>query len=531
MRFNEFEDYWKYLDVQAVSWQDDLEVELGEPLFIPIADRNFLLEFKNKAGANYKIGLCADGLDTAGHVFFAPPSEYAGLRTIDWNVALRSHYGDTHPSGTIKKFHAVILHTYNSPNSWYDACVIGPDTANPFIDSILYTCPIWDTINQDARLQNAFDAVRLNFRDFIKTHYDFDMVTFNSILNFNLTSSIKKDMWITEWNLKDEGTDDRGKVFTNGFMHGVLLQEWWMKNLKLNFTSGYREHFFKYSTVQNLAGGSAIALLTPADEDVELDIFGKDYAPYNLMAGDPAKRNYYVRRTGWFVMQLMSEINKNNLNYFPASVATFGHNPNLPPSFFITPAKDYVYMYFTNSQCKEQRYILNPAGMSPLFGYPVELLDAEIHAVDAYQAYSTSGNSKLYEINNCYNTNPYTIEIDSIYTSSNPSCDAPEGSLCVNVPGFTFGYVKMHVIPYIPKVAEERKNDIYIYPNPANSALNISATDEMLKIEVYSMAGVKMLEQENNSTSLDISILSYGMYQIVCIFKDGNRIVKSFIKA
>ncbi|KRP10246.1 MAG: hypothetical protein ABR95_06790 [Sphingobacteriales bacterium BACL12 MAG-120813-bin55] len=418
MRFNEFEDYWKYLDGQSVPFQSALETELGDTLFIPAAKRNFFLEFKNRAGVNYKIGLCAEGLDTSGHIFLNDPVQYGGLRAIDWNDALRSHYGDSHPGGSVKKFHAVILHTYNAPDSWYQECVIGPDTAAPFIDSIAYSCPIWETINQDDRLQDAFDAVRLNFRDFIKTEYDHDFELFNTEFNFNLTSGLKKDMWITEWNFKDEDTDDRGKVFTNGFMHGVLLQEWWMKNLKLNFTEGYRENFFKYSTLQNLAGGSAIAMLTPATKDVELDIVGKNYSPYNLGAGDPNKRNYYVRRTNWFVMELISEINKNNLQYFPVSTAAYTHNPNLPPTFFITPEKDYIYMYYTNSRCNEQRYVLDPSGMYPMFLAPVTLQNAEIHAIDAMQAYSTSGNSKLFDINECYDSILYSIEIDTFYTTS-----------------------------------------------------------------------------------------------------------------
>jgi hypothetical protein len=70
MRFNEFEDYWKYLDGQSVPFQSALETELGDTLFIPAAKRNFFLEFKNRAGVNYKIGLCAEGLDTSGQYLF-----------------------------------------------------------------------------------------------------------------------------------------------------------------------------------------------------------------------------------------------------------------------------------------------------------------------------------------------------------------------------------------------------------------------------------------------------------------------------
>jgi len=44
------------------------------------------------------------------------------------------------------------------------------------------------------------------------------------------------------------------------------------------------------------------------------------------------------------------------------------------------------------------------------------------------------------------------------------------------------------------------------------------------------MTGMKVLEQSNDSNSIDISKLSSGMYQIICNFKDGNRAVNSFVK-
>ena len=533
MQFGEFDDYWNYIDGQAVDLQDNLEEDLeeildlepGEPFYIPAADRNFLYVFRNRAGVNYKIGLCAEGLNGTGEIFNILPDEDAGSRSVDWNVALRSHYGDTHTGTSIKKFHAVILHTYFNADSWYNECV----TEAGILGS--YSCPEWDFDNADTRIQPAFDAARLNFRQFMLTRYDNDLDLFNLDLNFNLTSSIKKDMWVTEWNLKDEGTPNNGKIFTNSYQHTVLLQEWWLKNLKLNFTEGYRENFFKYATLQNYAGGSGVQMLTPADEDVELEIIGQDDSPYNLPAGDPAKRNYYVKRTVGYTMDLISEINKNNLNYFPATVATYGHNPNLTPTFFITPAKDFIYMYFTNSRCKEQRYVLNPSGMTPMFGYVVELENAEMFVVDAFQAYSQSGKSMIYDFNSCYTpVNPYDMEINQTYNYVNPGCTAAEGSLCITVPGFTSGYVKMAVVPYVPRIADEINSSLAIYPNPANNLLNISTTEQIVKVEIISMTGAKMFEAIDNCNTIDISMLSYGMYQVICNFSDGSSVTKPFIK-
>jgi len=78
MKFYEFEDYWNYLDGATVSGQVAKEALLGESLYIPAADRNFFLVFKNRAGVNYKIGLCAEGLnDPINHVFNITPGEGA----------------------------------------------------------------------------------------------------------------------------------------------------------------------------------------------------------------------------------------------------------------------------------------------------------------------------------------------------------------------------------------------------------------------------------------------------------------------
>ncbi|MFN0274815.1 MAG: T9SS type A sorting domain-containing protein [Chitinophagales bacterium] len=529
MQFDEFNDYWNYLDGATVAGQVTKETALGESLYIPAANRNFFLVFKNKAGSNYKIGLCADGIDdtTNYHVFSILPSESAGFRIEDWNTALQSHYGDTHTGGNVKKFHAVIIHTYNSAESWYDECIVETGTANSF------SCPEWDFDNADTRLDPAFIAVRSNFRSFIKTHFWNDLDYLNTYLQFNLTSTNKKDMWITEWNLKDEGTPNNGKLFSNSYMHTTVFQEWWMNNMKLNFTSGFRKNFIKYATVQNYAGGSGIQLLTNADEEVELEIIGEDVSPYNLEEGDPLKRNYYIKRTTAYTMDLLSEINKNILNYFPATTATYAHNPNLPPTFFIDPAKEYVYMYYTNTRCNEQRYILNPGGMTPMYGYVVELEDAAIYAVDAFQAYSQSGKSMLYDINSCYDPdiNPYDIEIDQAYTYTAVTCTADAGSLCFSAPGYTSGYVKMHIVPYVEKLAEEKVKEVKVYPNPANNILNISANEEIQSVQILSLYGATVLTMTGNTQSIDITALPYGMYQIVCIFNAGTRIFSSFVKA
>lgn len=166
-----------------------------------------------------------------------------------------------------------------------------------------------------------------------------------------------------------------------------------------------------------------------------------------------------------------------------------------------------------------------------MFGYTVELTNAEMFVVDAFQTYSQSGKSMIYDFNTCYTpANPYDIEIDQTYNYTNPGCDAAEGSLCVKVPGFASGFVKMQVVPYIPRIANEIESELIVYPNPANDKLNISFTEDIHTVVILSVTGMKILEQTGNNNSVDISQLSYGMYQVFCYLNDGSQMVKSFIK-
>ena len=533
MKFDEFEDYWNYLDGAPVTGQTILETILGEPLFLPAADRNYFQAFKNSAGFNCKVGLCAEGLDPElDLVFFSDPADQSGTRAADdWNLDLYAHYPETFAGGKVRKFHAVILHTYYAKKDWEDDIVIG-DTLNPLLDT-LYTCPEWDFDEMDDRIQPAFDAARMNFRGFMQNRYMASMDTFNTLLHFNMTSANKKDMWITEYNFKDEGTDSRGKVFTNGFMHGCLLQEWWLKNLKLNYSSGYRENFFTYSTLQNYAGGSQIQMLTPADKEVELTILGVDTFPYSEATPDSLRKNYYTKRTVFHIMDLLSEIGKNDLRYFPATMATMSHNPNMFPTFFIDPAKEYIYMYYTNTRCIDQKYTLNPGGMYPLFLETVTLDSAVIHAIDAEQAYSTSGKSKLYDINDCYDpvSNPYDIEIDQTYTYPAVECTGPSGSLCVTVPGYTAGYVKIRVThaPSPLRQANIQQSAPAIYPNPVADVLTINQSG-FVAYTVYSISGSLVEFGSIANDQVNTSNLQPGMYLLHITDETGNGYTSSFIK-
>lgn len=189
-------------------------------------------------------------------------------------------------------------------------------------------------------------------------------------------------------------------------------------------------------------------------------------------------------------------------------------------------------MYYTNTRCMDQKYILNPGGMYSLFASTVTLSNAEIFAVDAFQAYSTAGKSTLFEINNCYNpvSNPYNIEIDQTYNYTNPGCDAPAGSYCVTVPGYTAGYVKIQVNHGPVRLAEITEPDVEIYPNPTMENLFIVNDAEVTHFYIYDITGTIISSGEYLQQPISIQSLPQGLYQLVLHYEQGENKTTSFIK-
>lgn len=70
--------------------------------------------------------------------------------------------------------------------------------------------------------------------------------------------------------------------------------------------------------------------------------------------------------------------------------------------------------------------------------------------------------------------------------------------------------------------------DFKLYPNPVNSILNIQLAETLEKVEVYSLLGRKVLE--NNTTKINVSSLSLGVYLLKIYTQDGKIGVKRFIK-
>jgi hypothetical protein len=77
-----------------------------------------------------------------------------------------------------------------------------------------------------------------------------------------------------------------------------------------------------------------------------------------------------------------------------------------------------------------------------------------------------------------------------------------------------------------------RKNQIKIFPNPAQDVLNIDANQEITSVEIFDVSG-KIIQAykvaHSNSETIDIRSLSAGEY-IVVVTQGFQKISKPFIK-
>ncbi len=225
----------------------------------------------------------------------------------------------------------------------------------------------------------------------------------------------------------------------------------------------------------------------------------------------------------------------------PSSFYIAWDNPNIQPTVFINPELDNIYIYYTNVKEVEQYYSLSTDNLLSLYPEAISvtpLIPATIYTVDALRRYSTAGNNTLYDINECYNTMPFPIEITSIDSMTNvPSCYytvAP--NKCMVVPANSAGYIKIPLhVSY--RLGEETNKTVNLYPNPANSYFTITTDcneseceEEIHDIKIYNSQGnLYMQTQLNESNTIDITMLPAGIYQVV-ISDTNSLITKTLIK-
>lgn len=552
-----FEDYWLYIN--GIN-NDSLNIyAIGDSVW---NDHDFIGAFKNDPLFTCKVAVPAENLHDP---YFALRERGLpigiGLRADgDWNEDLRTKYHIKEPiTGLVNKkryaFDAVILHPYYDGHNWDSIPLLQLDSTYACLntDTIIGN-DVWLFNSYDERLEDAFDGIGLNFKNFIRTRYIESYDEHNSVLEFDLDSASKKDLIITEWNFKDQGNYREGQlnrigVYSHGFMQGYLVFEWFLKDIKKNFNTNYNTGFHTYSTFHNFSGGGTNAIMSPARQQ-ERSFLGVDTIPYTYDIETDSGRNYMMKRTTYFAWELLSTITKQDLKYLQGNFGIYIASVNVQPTVFIDQGKENLYIFYSNQRDTTQQIQLNTAGTTGIYpGGVLTVADtATIYCVNATKPYSTSGQGKntLYKLNECYKT-PYDIEfpieivgIDTLM--NNPICPGSGDPLkCLVVPAYSFGYIKVPIEAYYPpgKLANAPMYNVTLYPNPANEVIKLEAfcigevctRPEKLAVTIEDISSKKCLSTEiTNNGAVDISQLAQGLYQIFIKFDNGTTIVKQLVK-
>lgn len=580
LEFHDFDDYYSFINGTNLTGNINVLQDITGTSNDMWGDHNFITKFKTGGGFNYRIGIC--GMPLGNHYAFKNIIETCA-ETDDWNSAIRPHYKEK-PIGSSKyKFDAVIMHTYYEPDNWQDFMLDNLDAVTTCTDS----SSLWQFDTPDSRLTPSFDSIvgignkMGNFRWFLTRNdtvsYMASYDIFNEYFDFDLPedSAFRKELWVTEWNLKTENkgldnpvdtTDDadpfKVDAVANTFAHGYMQFQWWLKNIKVNFDNDYANNFFTYSTVQNYAGGTLTDLVSISNS-LERQYYSNDTCPYendclSSCAFDDKwdKATYHIRRTTYFTTYLISEIYKRNLKYLPSNFYLGTSNLNMQPMVFINPTLDTLYVFNTNVKSSSQNILIEPGDIADLYtgALGVDFYPSTITYLQAKQRYSTSGKGALYDsiLNICYDTydNPFEIKaltetgIDSaIITEANsPECGSglPYPWSCLTAPPYTIGYFKIPIEPYfIPKkLSETDLNGVSLYPNPTASHFrikqNIATENEVysiIKVEIITLTGSIIYSTETNFNSdIDISNLAAGCYLVHATDESANHYYKQIIK-
>ncbi len=489
-----------------------------------------------------------------------------------WNEKMvEDHYDDyiTVDGKNRYLFDAVILHPYYEPNDNWNNIAINhycddyyPNTGAPDCDHYICSIPpgasLWQYGTYDERLRAPYEKILGlgsnefgNFKQFIRNRYAQSYDQQNIELQFYLEGPSKKELWTTEWNLKDKNhaylddsyEQDKLTSYCNSFAHGLLIQEWFLKDIKHNSSSGYRQGFHTYSTFHNYGGGAYYAMMLHADNGDRLN--HKDpLGVLDPLPAPPAGQLLWLKRTMYHTFDLLSEISINNLVYLPSNFSLYAHNSNIQPTVFIDLVNNKLYIYYSNMKDETQSYVVKLGHLDLL--YPEAAIigygSASIFNVDAERPYSSSGRSFLYTMNTCYNDVDPLHPFDIQYITG-PTANISEitgltgGSIGVTVPANSFGY---YVIPIYTAPREGvvlTDDQITIYPNPASSAFTLSCTlpeimvNEFI-VDIYDLNGIfvssKVVAQNEN---VNVAELPSGIYMIAISNKQKSfSITKKLIK-
>ena len=563
-----FEHYWDFInggDYSSFGFTSDFDLTAVLPAEMLVSGAHDYLDvFKGKTDIDLysiKIGIPAQN-NGNGFAFLTGTDDYffAGGPTDDWNEDLYDHYDEEifWGSGYRYAFNAVILHPYYTASNYVDPD--DPLNTNWYdiplcLDGDPYT-GLWDYAAYDEDLRCAFDGIigiddlEGNFREVITTRHKEAYQEHNFKLHFEETGDDRKELWTTEWNILDKvhgiplDVQQRLSIYSNSFVHAYFLQEWFLRNIKINFqTTYFKENFFTYATIQNYLGGSTIDLANPADQQdqIELGIIEND-------CGVDKIDNYYVAKTTYHEMKLLSAISSNDLEYLPLNGVIFTGNINLVPTMFVDESEGLLYCFYSNVKGTIQNYVFDPENLISFYPYAdIVLLNqspANIYCLDATQLYSNSGKSSLFDYNTSYDacgeigTYPNRFELFSISEFENdPDCsgDIPTGGVCVTVPAYSCGYFTIPMSPFEMRLGDN--SDIFkVLPNPASTGFRIRNKVglellEELHLKIFNNQGEEIMQlMYENEEFVNIETLPVGVYYVTLTNKKGETETQKLIK-
>ncbi|HNI54843.1 MAG TPA: T9SS type A sorting domain-containing protein, partial [Chitinophagales bacterium] len=564
MGWKGFNDYWYlingkgqadipdgYFSDDYNTWLDSLSAYVFSPEYYE--DHDFISAFKSDPDLEIKVGIPAANLKNNDSTKFA--FRMMEDLSTNWNDTLVTHFQDSIVVGDSTRylFDAVVLHTYYDAQTNWDSLATSNLCDSLYPNSGIaggcvtedcddWTNDQWQFDITDERLSNAYKAVIGlgsngfgNFKQFIRTRYAESYDQQRLDLMFYGNEAWKKDLWTTEWNLKDKNTDYSANdpeqyilsSFCNSFEHGWLIQEWFLKDIKQNYAKNYRKGFHTYSTFHAFGGGSYYTLLLQsdrADREKHLDELGN---PDTLIT-PPADQNLFLKRTMYHTFDMLSEIKNHNLKYLPSNFTAYVHNPNIQPTVFIDKSSKKLYIYYSNMKTETQSYVLEKGNILMLYPGSTALAygEALIYNIAPTQLYSNSGNSFLYKMNICYNTtdqqHPFEIQYINGPVINEPECSGlPGGAICLTVPANSYGYIE---VPFYitPREGLTLSDDqIEVYPNPTANAFRITCDipEELLNtfyVSVFDIHGSLLLNTViSQNQDIDISNLPSSIYFIV----------------
>jgi hypothetical protein len=149
-----------------------------------------------------------------------------------------------------------------------------------------------------------------------------------------------------------------------------------------------------------------------------------------------------------------------------------------------------------------------------------------------------------FDLTNDVTTGSYVkieYELEDYFNLCSPNTDACTQSTCAdcdyNYNGHTEPHYKIHIQllqksndseVLINSVNELASLNVVLYPNPANNVLNISSTEYIESVQVYSIVG-EHVKVNFNDNKIDVSNLPNGVY-ILNIHSAFNTVIKKFVK-